>query len=75
MSVTIESHPMCGRVSILVPLVEAVVHPVVVYEPFHLRESAVAHDLEDVFRDVFYCELLGPGFLPALPASGIRKRK
>ena len=37
MSVTIKSHPMCGRVSILVPLVETVVHPVVVDEPFHLE--------------------------------------
>ena len=37
MSVSIESHPMRRRVSILVPLVEAVVHPVVVDEPFHLE--------------------------------------
>ena len=37
MSVTIQSHPMCGRVSIFVPLVETVVHPVVVDEPFHLE--------------------------------------
>ena len=45
MSVTIESHPMCGRVSILVPLVETVVHPVVVNEPFHL-EILVNAELE-----------------------------
>ena len=37
MSVSIESHPMRRRVSILVPLVETVVHPVVVNEPFHLE--------------------------------------
>ena len=37
MGVTIESHPMRRRVSILVPLVETVVHPVVVDEPFHLE--------------------------------------
>ena len=37
MSVTIKSHPMCGRVAVFVPLVEAVVHPVVVNEPFHLE--------------------------------------
>ena len=37
MSVSIESHPMRRRVSILVPLVETVVHPVVVDEPFHLE--------------------------------------
>ena len=37
MSVTIKSHPMCGRVAVLVPLVETVVHPVVVNEPFHLE--------------------------------------
>ena len=37
MSVTIKSHPMRRRVSVLVPLVEAVVHPVVVDEPFHLE--------------------------------------
>ena len=37
MSVTIQSHPMCGRVAVFVPLVEAVVHPVVVDEPFHLE--------------------------------------
>ena len=37
MGVTIESHPMRRRVSVLVPLVEAVVHPVVVNEPFHLE--------------------------------------
>ena len=68
MSVTIKSHPMRGRVSVLIPLVKAVVYPVVVDEAFHLeiyiskrgakslghlRESAVAHDLEDVLGDVF----------------------
>ena len=37
MSVSIKSHPMRRRVSILVPLVETVVHPVVVDEPFHLE--------------------------------------
>ena len=37
MSVTIKSHPMCRRVAVLVPLVEAVVYPVVVNEPFHLE--------------------------------------
>ena len=37
MSVSIKSHPMCRRVSVLVPLVEAVVHPVVVNKPFHLE--------------------------------------
>ena len=37
MGVTIESHPMRRRVAILVSLVEAVVYPVVVDEPFHLE--------------------------------------
>ena len=41
MSVTIKSHPMRRRVSILVPLVEAVVHPVVVNEPFHLEITSI----------------------------------
>ena len=37
MGVSIKRHPMCGRVAVFVPLVETVVHPVVVDEPFHLE--------------------------------------
>ena len=37
MGVSVKSHPMCRRVAVLVPLVEAVVHPVVVDKSFHLE--------------------------------------
>ena len=41
MGVTIKSHPMRRRVSVLISLVETVVHPVVVDEPFHLEITSI----------------------------------
>ena len=67
MSVSIERHPVSWRVAVFVPLVQAVVHTIVLDEALHLestlsldsydacvhlRESPVAHDLEDVLRNL-----------------------
>ena len=71
---------------ILVPLVQAVVLPVVLNEALHLdvvsldsykscvhlRESAVAHDLKDVLWNLLRSKLLGTSLLPALPAPGLK---
>ena len=70
---------------VFVPLVQAVVYPIVLDEAlhldalsldsykscFHLRESAVAHDLKDVLRNLLGSKLLGTSLFPALPAPGL----
>ena len=61
MSVTIESQPVCGRVAVLVPLLEAVLQPVLTDEPRDLAQGAVSHHVEHILR------LAGGALLPALP--------
>ena len=83
MSVSIERHPVSWRVAVFVPLVQAVVHTIVLDEALHLeatlsldsydvcvhlRESPVAHDLKDVLRNLLRSKILGSSLLPALPA-------
>ena len=65
MRVTIEGQPVGGSVTVLIPLLEAVLQPVLPHEPLHLIEGSVSHDVEHILT---YGEVLSLAeSLPAVP--------
>ena len=60
-SVTIESQPVCGGVAVLVPLLQAVLQPVLTEEGGDLAQRAISHHVEHILS------LTHGGLLPALP--------
>ena len=52
---------MCWGVAVLIPLLEAVLQPVLTDEPRDLAQGAVSHHVEHILR------LAGGALLPALP--------
>ena len=62
---TIEGQPVGGSVTVLIPLLEAVLQSVLPHEPLHLTEGSVPHDVEHILTHGEVLSLAES--LPAVP--------